>query len=224
MGAVVHGRAGQSLQQPDDWAWSGTANARRGAFFEQRVAQVLHHWLGGRPDEVHLFHDLIGLNDVTGAGLAPRSLGGSNIDHLVLTGETWLMIDSKGCGVGGLRVEAGKGVLVKPDGGRSAEPWMDDRHAYSRAGIPYRLTEGKGGTAIWVLPQATGYDHPTVTRARFLADRPDGGRDGMCLLHDTEIAAGALDELLPVPAVPANPRDVQRLHRHVSAPDILYRL
>jgi hypothetical protein len=46
----------------------------------------------------------------------------------------------------------------------------------------------------------------------------------MCLLHDTEIATGALDEILPIPAAPAEPRDVQRLHRHVGAPDVVYRL
>ena len=93
---MVHGRAGQSLQEPDEWAWSGTTNVRRGAFFEQRGAQVLHHWLAGRPDEVHVFHDLVGLNNITGARLKPISLGGSNIDHLVVTGGDWLMIDAKG--------------------------------------------------------------------------------------------------------------------------------
>jgi Nuclease-related domain len=225
VGAVVHGRAGQSVQQlDDDWQWAGWPNARRGAFFEQRVAQVLHHWLTGRPDEVHVFHDLVGLTDVTGAGLDPSNLGGSNIDHLVLAGREWLMIDAKGCGAGSLRVESGKGVLVGPDGNRAPQPWMDNRRAYSRAGVPYRLTDGKGGVAIWVLPQATAYDDPSVLRARFLSCKPDGSRGEMCLMHDTEIADGALDELLPIPAAPADPRDVQRLHQHVSAPDIVYRL
>jgi len=87
-----------------------------------------------------------------------------------------------------------------------------------------RLTGGKGGAAIWVLPQATAYDHPSVTLARFLSRRPDGSRGEMYLLHDTEIAAGALDEILPGPAVAADPRDIERLHRHVSAPDVVYRL
>lgn len=40
----------------------------------------------------------------------------------------------------------------------------------------------------------------------------------------TEIAAGALDEVLPIPAAPVYPQDVQRLHRHVSAPDVVYQL
>lgn len=191
MGAVVHGRAGHSVQQlDDDWQWAATPNARRGAFFEQRVAQVLHHWLTGRPDEIHVFHDLVGLTDVVGAGLDPASLGGSNIDHLVLTGSEWLMIDAKGCGAGSLRVESGKGMLVRPDGSCVPRPWMDNRRAYARAGVPYRLTEGKGGVAVWVLPQATAYDHPSVARARFLASRPEGSRGEMCLVHNTEIAAG----------------------------------
>ncbi|WP_158303096.1 nuclease-related domain-containing protein [Prauserella endophytica] len=220
MGAVVHGRPGQSLRQSDEWRWSGTANARRGAFFEERVAQVLHLWLASRPDEVHVFHDLVGLNNITGAGLEPISLGGSNIDHLILTGGEWLMIDAKGCGAGSLRVEAGKGVLVRSDGSRSPQPWMDDQHAYSHAGVPFRLTNGKGGAAIWVVPHETSYDHPSVPRARFLSRK---GAE-MCLLNDSEIAAGALDEVLPSPAQPVDLRDVDRLHPHVSAPDILYRL
>lgn len=111
MGAVVHGQAGKSLREPDEWMWSGTSSARRGAFFEQRVAQMLHVWLAGRPDTVHVFHDLVGLNNVTGAGLEPRSLGGSNIDHLVLTGSTWLMIDAKGCGAGSLQVHGARECL-----------------------------------------------------------------------------------------------------------------
>lgn len=90
--------------------------------------------------------------------------------------------------------------------------------------MPYRLTGGKGGVAIWVLPQATAYDHPSVLGARFLSCKPDGSRGETCLMHDTEIADGALDEILPIPATPADPRDVQRLHQHVSAPDIVYRL
>lgn len=220
MGAVVHGRAGQSLQEPDGWEWSGTTNARRGAFFEQRVAQVLHHWLAGRPDEVHVFHDLVGLNDVTGAGLKPRSLGGSNIDHLVVTGGDWLMIDAKGCGAGVLQVHQGEGVLVREDGSRSPQPWMDDRKAYSRAGIPFRLTEGKGGVAVWVVPQATAYDHPSFLTARFLSRK----NSRLSVLNDAEVAAGELGAWLPVPAATADPRDVDRLHSYVSAPDVLYRL
>ncbi|MCP3801995.1 NERD domain-containing protein [Allokutzneria sp. A3M-2-11 16] len=116
MGAVVHGRAGLSLQESAQWACSGTGNARRGAFFEQRVAQMLHFWLAGRPDEVHVFHDLIGLNNISGAGVEPISLGGSNIDHIVLTGSEWLMIDAKGCGAGSLQVHQGRGVLVRTTG------------------------------------------------------------------------------------------------------------
>lgn len=223
MGAVVHGRAGQSLQEPDEWAWSGTTNARRGAFFEQRVAQVLHQWLAGRRDEVHVFHDLVGLNNIVSVNprskLKPISLGGSNIDHLVLAEDDWLMIDAKGCGAGSLQVHQGKGVLVREDGSRKPQPWMDDHNALSRAGVPARLTD-KGGIAVWVVPEATSYEHPSFRTARFL----DHKKARLCVLIDAEVAAGELDDWLPVPATPADPRDVERLHRYVSAPDVLYQL
>lgn len=223
VGAVVHGRPGQSLQEPDEWAWSGTTAARRGAFFEQRVAQVLHRWLAARSDEVHVFHDLVGLNNLASVNpkrkLKPVSLGGSNIDHLVLAGDDWLMIDAKGCGAGSLEVHQGKGVLVREDGTRSPQPWMDDHEAYSRAGAPFRLTD-KGGVAVWVVPQTTAFDHTSFLTARFL----DHKKARLCVLTDAEVDAGALDAELPVPAAPADPRDVERLHRYVSAPDVLYRL
>jgi hypothetical protein len=181
------------------------------------VARALHQWLAGRPDEVHVFHDLVGLNDVSGARLRPVSLGGTSIDHLVLAGSGWLMIDAKGCGAGSLQVRAGKGVLVRGDSAQVPQPWMDDCSAYSRAGVPYRLTEGKAGIPVWVVPEATAYSHPSFRRARFLT------RAG-CVLNDAEVRAGELDACLPIPADPADPRDVQRLRAYVSVPDVEYRL
>jgi hypothetical protein len=63
------------------------------------------------------------------------------------------------------RLAAASVVARCPDGSRASQPWMDNRYAYSRAGVPYRLTGGKAGVAIGVLPQATAYDHP-VWRGR----------------------------------------------------------
>lgn len=91
---------------------------------------------------------------------------------------------------------------------------MDDRKAYSRAGIPYRLT-GKGGIAVWVVPQATRYDHPGVPTAQFANYTK---KAELYMLNDAEVAAAELDASLPVPSAPADPGDVQRLHSYVSAP------
>jgi nuclease-like protein len=219
MGAVVHGRPGRSILEHSGLTAAERSSARRGAFFEKQVARMLHRWLARRSDEVHVFHDLVGLNNVSGAGLKPLSLGGSNIDHLVLTGDGWLMIDAKGCGAGSLQVHDGKGVLMRDDGTSTPQPWMDDRTAYSRAGVPYRLTEGKGGAAVWVLPRVTTYDHPSFQRARFLSR---GGH--FYILHDAELADGELDAALPASGKPAEPRDVERLSVHLSAPDVSYHL
>lgn len=217
MGVIIHGCAGRSVMEQSEGDAARRSAARRGAFFEQRVAQMLHRWLADRTDEVHVFHDLVGLNNISGAGLKPVSLGGSNIDHLVLTGDGWLMIDAKGCGAGSLQVRHGKGVLVREDGSCVSQPWMDERTAYSRAGVPFRLTGGKRGAGVWVVPEATIYDHPSVHQARFVSC-------GGCVLHDAEVASGELDALLPAPAASANPLDVERVERYVSAPEVVYRL
>ncbi|HZE16337.1 MAG TPA: hypothetical protein VE197_11830, partial [Mycobacterium sp.] len=96
------------------------------------------------------------------------NLGTTNIDHLLLTGAGWAMIDAKGCGAGTLQTnERGKGILVDPAGKIRPQPWMDDAHSYSRAGIPYRLTEGKPGWLVWVLPETIQYDR-SVLKARFI--------------------------------------------------------
>ena len=218
MCAVVHGGPGRSILERSGQSAAERSAARRGAFFERQVARMLHRWLANRPDDVHVFHDLVGLNDIRGAGLRPLSLGGTNIDHLVLTSDGWLMIDAKGCGAGDLQVHDGKGVLVREDGTRTPQPWMDDRAAYSRAGIPYRLTEGKPGSAVWVLPRATTYGHPSVHKARFLS------RGVIYILHDAEVAAGELDTALPPSERSADPRDVARLSAHLSCPGIFRRI
>ncbi|MCP3801994.1 hypothetical protein NLX83_22265 [Allokutzneria sp. A3M-2-11 16] len=74
---------------------------------------------------------------------------------------------------------------------------MDDRKAYSRAGVPFRLTD-KGGIAVWVVPDTTAYDHPSFPTARFLSHH----NARLCVLNDAEVAAAELDEWLPELAAP----------------------
>ncbi|WP_074352773.1 hypothetical protein [Mycobacteroides abscessus] len=160
---------------------------------------------------MHVFHDLTRFEDVKGAGLPALSLGGSNIDHLLLTGCGWVMIDAKGCGAGTLGVdEDGNGILTDAAGNVRPQPWMDDLHSYSRAGVPFRLTGGKGGVPVWVLPDETGYD-ASIAGARFVQKEAT-------VLSLTELAQGALDQLWPLeaPAPEADPRDIARLRRHLS--------
>ena len=62
----------------------------------------------------HLFHDLGGFRDVAGHGYGPVSLGMTNIDHVILSGAQWLLVDAKGTGAGVLTTDAtGKGVLIR---------------------------------------------------------------------------------------------------------------
>ncbi|TDC91038.1 hypothetical protein E1292_43030 [Nonomuraea deserti] len=97
-----------------------------------------------------------------GGGLGPLSLGTSNIDHLVLTGDTWLIIDAKGCRAGTLGLNPkGKGVLVKTDGILVPQKWLDDGRAYSRSGVIYRLTDAMQGLTAWIVPDSTLL-HPSV--------------------------------------------------------------
>jgi hypothetical protein len=95
----VHGTPGQSLLK-DGARKYGAADASRGRFIERAVARALEHWLSRRPDcaRLHLFHDLRGFHAVTGHGYGPISLGTANIDHVVLSGAQWLLIDAKGNG------------------------------------------------------------------------------------------------------------------------------
>ncbi len=73
------------------------------------MARALEHWLSRRPDRagLHLFHDLGGFRDVAGHGFGPVSLGTANIDHVVLSGAQWLLIDAKGTGPGSSRLTPG---------------------------------------------------------------------------------------------------------------------
>lgn len=131
MPVVVHGAAGMSLEAS---TWGGRDGARRGAYFERVVGDALGQWLDSRIVVTHLFHDVSDLARVAGSGMEPLPLGSMNIDHVVLTGSTWLLVDAKGVGEGVLRLVDGVGCLERKDGTYTAQPWMDDAKAYSRAG------------------------------------------------------------------------------------------
>jgi hypothetical protein len=189
----------------------GAAAASRGAFIEQAVARALESWLSGRPDRsgLHLFHDLSGFRDITGAGLGPVSLGTANMDHVILSGQRWILADAKGLGAGTLTTDArGRGVLIQPDGTQLPQQWMDVRAGRSAAGVLVRLT-GLRGWPVWVLPDATTLDLDRLPAARAF-------RAGGTITQISEIYAGGLDELLPVPQPPAEPAAVAALARYVA--------
>lgn len=197
--AVTYGQPGQTLGRAP--IKGGIARSRRGAFFERRVAAAIDHWLRHRVDTIPVFHDLTNFTNVKGANLDAIDLGRSNIDHLLLTGRGWVMLDAKGCGAGTLGVDGqGKGILTDTTGNVRPQPWMDDQHSYSRAGIAYRLTGGKRGAAVWVVPEETHCDE-SIAKARF-AER------GATILNIKELAEGALDvlESLVFPTPGAAPR------------------
>ncbi|MGH3713377.1 MAG: nuclease-related domain-containing protein [Micromonosporaceae bacterium] len=205
MPVVEHGTAGTTIGTAAD---RYGAAARRGGFFERQVGAALRDWLSRRPDQLHLFHDLQRLRQVRGAGADSLDLGEANIDHVVLSGEGWLMIDAKGCGAGVLGVdEAGRGVLVRADGSAQPQPWMDHARFYSLAGALFRLTSGKRGHPVWVVPDDTRYDQ-SIGNAAFL-------RRGGTIANIGEIRAGALDPRLPAPQAVAEPGDVARLLSHL---------
>ncbi|WP_160167461.1 nuclease-related domain-containing protein [Nocardiopsis chromatogenes] len=204
---TVYGTPGASLVQSAEDTYRD--NVRRGAFHEQRVAQALEAWLRSRADHFHLFHDLVGFHRVGGAGLEEMDLGDSNIDHVVLTGDAWLVIDAKGCGAGTLGVdEQGNGILVKQDRTVQAEHWLDDGRNYSRAGIPYRLTDGVRGNAAWIVPDSTSL-HPSVEKA---ACRQKGGE----ILPLRAVNDGFFDQYFPAPQPPASPNRIARFERYLS--------
>ena len=197
----VHGTPGQSLRGEGARGYSAAA-AARGSFIEQAVARALEHWLSRRPDcaELYLFHDLGGFRDVSGHGLPPVSLGAVNIDHVVLSGARWLLIDAKGTGAGTLTIDArGRGVLIQADGTERPEPWLDSTRTRAAAGVLVRLT-GLRGWPVWVVPDATRHD-PEVLKARALG--PGGA---ICTISD--VYGGSLDEVLAVPQPPADPEAV----------------
>ena len=210
-GLHVHGVPGQSLREHGARKY-GAATASRGSFIEQATARALEHCLSRRPDcaGLHLFHDLGGFRDVAGHGLPPVSLGAVNIDHVVLSGARWLLVDAKGTGAGTLTIDsAGKGVLIQADGTERPEPWLDCTRTRAPAGVLVRLT-GLRGWPVWVVPDATKHD-PEVLKAR--AFRPGGA---ICTISD--VYGGSLDEVLAVPQSPADPESVAALARYLTAP------
>jgi len=210
-GIQVHGEPGRRLLEDGGRAY-GAAGARRGSFIEQAVARALEHWLSRRPDRagLHLFHDLGGFRDIAGRGRGPVSLGTANIDHVILTGARWLLVDAKGTAAGTLTTDsAGKGVLIHADGSRRPEPWLDNTKTRSAAGVLVRLT-GLRGRPVWVVPDATKHD-PEVLKER--AFRPGGA---ICTISD--VYGGALDEVLPLPQPPADPEAVAALERYLTRP------
>ncbi|MGI5292916.1 nuclease-related domain-containing protein [Nonomuraea polychroma] len=207
MSVTVHGRPGWSLRSSGDGKYG--SEARRGAFHEEQVARALERWLTKRPDHAHLFHDLLGFDKVTGAGLASLSLGTANIDHLVLTGARWLMIDAKGCGAGTLGLDPhGKGVMVKPDGTCVPQPWLDERRSYSLGGIPYRLTDGITGLMAWITPDTTLL-HPSLRTAACM-------RRGGVVLPMRALTDGYFDHELPPPQPAADAAHIARFSEYLS--------
>lgn len=208
----VHGTPGQSLLEEGAGKY-GAADASRGAFIERAVARALESWLSSRPDcaGLHLFHDLRGFRKVTGQGLGPVSLGRGNIDHVVLSGTRWLLVDSKGLGAGTLTTGPdGRGVLVQADGASEPQRWMDSTAERAAAGILFRLT-GLRGWPVWVLPDATTLDFPGMLKARAF-------RAGGTISQISDIYSGSLGELLPVPQASADPDAVAALVRYIGEP------
>ncbi|MEV0584497.1 nuclease-related domain-containing protein [Nonomuraea sp. NPDC050310] len=210
MSVTVHGTPGHSLTQSGAVKY-GSAS-RRGAFHERQVAQALQQWLTVRPDHFHLFHDLGGFGDVTGGSKGVLNLGGSNIDHVVLGGTTWLIIDAKGCGAGVLGLDPdSNGILTRTDGSTLPQQWLDDGRAYSRAGIIYRLTDATAGQTAWIVPDTTLL-HPDVCAARCQ-------KKGGIILPMRAITDGHFDHHFLQPQPAANPAHVDRLAARVSSPE-----
>ncbi|MEU8308965.1 hypothetical protein AB0C84_35925 [Actinomadura sp. NPDC048955] len=136
-------------------------------------------------------------------------MGTTNIDYVVLTGDTWLIVDSRGCGAGTLGLDSKRrGVLVGPDGTARAEEWLDDGRAYSRAGVLYRLTDGVQGQTAWIVPDTTLL-HPSIQQAACC-------RRGGLVLPMRAVTDGYLNEHFPEPQRPADPSQIARLSAHLS--------
>ncbi|MEU8205631.1 nuclease-related domain-containing protein [Streptosporangium sp. NPDC049046] len=209
MSVTVHGTPGWSLS--DSGGAKYGSDARRGAFHERQVARALEQWLNTRPEHFHLFHDLERFDQVRGAGMKPLSLGSANIDHVVLTGATWLVIDAKGCGAGTLGLDQdGKGALLKPDGTLVPQRWLDDRRSYSRGGIIYRLTGGIQGGTAWIVPDTTLLD-PSIQHA--LCSTP--GKGGP-VLPMRAISDGYFNRHFPALQPAADPAHIEALAAHLS--------
>ena len=157
-----------------------------------------------------MFHDLGGFREVAGHGRGPISLGAANIDHVVLSGAHWLVIDAKGTGAGTLTTDArGRGQLVRADGTERPEPWLDLAGMHSAAAVLSRLT-GLRGWPVWVTPDATSYD-PEVLKARAF-------RRGGTICSIGDVYGGSLDEVLPMPQPSADPAAVAALSRYLTGP------
>jgi hypothetical protein len=138
------------------------------------------------------------------------SLGTANLDHVVLSGDQWLLVDAKGLGAGTLTTDAaGRGVLIQPDGTERPQRWLDSAMERSVAGVLVRLT-GLRGWPVWVLPDATTLG-PEMTKARAF-------RSGGTITQISDVYSGSLDEALPVPQPPADPEAVAALARYLTAP------
>jgi hypothetical protein len=215
MSVVVHGDPGQTLAAAGA-AHYGRDVARRGAWFEGVTARALERWLAARPVTVHLFHDLTGFQLTEGHGYRPLALGTANIDHVILSSAGWVMVNAKGCAAGVLGTDArGRGVLTRPDGTITAQPWLDDRRSYSHAGALVRLT-GLKGWMVWLVPGKTSTTHPSLRRARCL-------RSTGMILNVGELMAGELMESSVIAELlslhrPAAPAAVAALDRHVARP------
>jgi hypothetical protein len=165
-----------------------------------------------RPDcaGLHLFHDLSNFRGVSGHGYGPMRLGTANIDHVVLSGAQWLLVDAKGMGAGTLTLDArGYGVLIRPDGTVQPQEWLDSGKTRAAAGVLFRLT-GLRGWPVWVLPDATTLG-TRITEAR--AFEAGGGT----ITQMSDIYSGSLDDVLPVPQPPADLDAVATLDRYVTA-------
>lgn len=192
MSVTVYGRPGGGLEA-DGAARYGENKARVGVLFERWVAGSLESWLAATPGEYHLFHDLTGFGDAEGHGFGPVNLGGTNIDHVVLAGRYWLMVNSKATGKGSLSVdEHGRGQLVRPDGATWSQRWLDQDTAYSHAGILVRLT-GLRGRWAWVVADYTLVTDPRLELAPCLWYGPDV----TAIVSLAQAREGALARLLP---------------------------
>lgn len=206
----VHGTPGLSLREDGSDRYGPVAI--RAVFIEQVTARALERWLASRPDSsgLHLFHDLGGFRDVAGHGLGPLSLGTANIDHVILSGARWLLIDAKATAAGTLTIDdRGCGVLIGADGTSRPEPWLDNTKMRSAAGVLVRLT-GLRGWPVWVVPDATKHDQ------RVLKARAFGPGGAICTISD--VSGGALDEVLAVPQPPADPAVAAALARYAREP------
>ena len=146
---------------------------------------------------------------MTGFGWGPLSLGSANMDHVILSGQRWVLVDAKGLGAGTLTTDAhGCGILIQQDGTELPQRWMDVRTERSAAGVLVRLT-GLRGWPVWVLPDVTTLDLDKLPAARAF-------RAGGTVTQIADIYAGGLDKVLPVPQPPADPAIVAALAQYAA--------